>query len=100
MKYFLAQSVMSSPLPVPAEDVGKVYIPMHEKHIAAGIAEGIVLLAGPKVSEGGGLMIARAESREALDAFIARDPLVVNGLATFDVKEFLLNDRSEYVKEW
>jgi len=100
MKYFLAQSIMNEPLPVPAEDIPKVYIPMHEKHIASGIAEGMVLLAGPKVTEGGGLMIARAESREALDEFIARDPFVVNGIAHFDVKEFLLNDRSEYVKEF
>ena len=100
MKYFLAQSIMAEPLPVPAEDVPKVYIPMHEKHIAAGIAAGMVLLAGPKVTEGGGLMIARAESREALDAFLERDPFVLNGLARFDVKEFMLNDRSEFVKEF
>ena len=78
MKYFLAQSIMAEPLPVPAEDVPKLYIPMHEKHIAAGIAAGMVLLAGPKVTEGGGLMIARAESREALDAFLAHDPFVLN----------------------
>ena len=100
MKYFLAQSVMADPLPVAAEDIPKIYIPMHEKHIAAGIAEGMVLLAGPKPAEGGGLMIARAESREALDAFLARDPFTVYGLARFEVKEFLLNDRSDFVKEF
>lgn len=100
MKYFLAQSVMADPLPVPAEDVPKIYIPMHEKHIASGIEAGMVLFAGPKITEGGGLMIARAESRKALDAFLERDPFVVNSLARFDVKEFLMNDRSEYVKEF
>ena len=100
MKYFLAQSIMAEPLPVPAEDVPKLYIPMYEKHIAAGIAAGMVLLAGPKVTEGGGLMIARAESREALDDFLAHDPFVLKGLARFDVKEFMLNDRSEFVKEF
>lgn len=100
MKYFLAQSVMHDPLPVPAEDVPKIYIPMHEKHIASGIKAGMVLFAGPKVDEGGGFMIARAESREELDAFTARDPFVVNGLAHFEVKEFLMNDRSEYVKNF
>ena len=100
MKYFLAQSIMAEPLPVPAEDIPRVYIPMHEKHIAAGIAAGMVLLAGPKVAEGGGLMIVRAESREELDAFLGRDPFTVNGLARFDVKEFMLNDRSQFVKEF
>lgn len=100
MKYFLAQSVMASPLPVPAEDVPKIYIPMHEKHIASGIEAGMVLFAGPKTAEGGGLMIARAADREALDAFLARDVFVANGLARFEVTEFLMNDRSEAVKEW
>ncbi len=100
MKYFLAQSIMNSPLPVPAEDVPRVYIPMHEKHIASGIESGIVLFAGPKVQEGGGLMIARAESREELEAFLSRDPFTQYGLAQFKVKEFLMNDRSEFVKEF
>lgn len=100
MKYFLAQSVMNSPLPVPPEDVPKIYIPLHEKHIAAGIAAGNVLLAGPKTEEGGGLMIARFPSRPELDEFLSRDPFVTNGLAHFEVKEFLLNDRSENVKDW
>ena len=98
MKYYLAQSVMSEPLPVPPEDIPSVYIPMHEKHIASGIEAGMVLFAGPKTAEGGGLMIARAESREALDAFTSRDPLVTNGLAHFEVKEFLMNDRSRWVE--
>ncbi len=100
MKYFLAQSVMNSPLPVPAEDVPKIYIPLHEKHIASGIESGMLLFAGPKVSEGGGLLIARAESREALDTFLGRDPFVTYGLAHFEVKEFKMNDRSEFVKNF
>ena len=98
MKYYLAQSIMAEPLPVPAEDVPKVYIPMHEKHIASGIEAGMVLFAGPKTAEGGGLMIARAESRGELDAFLGIDPFVTNGIARFEVKEFLMNDRSDFVK--
>ena len=72
----------------------------HPALFAAGIAAGNVLLAGPKTQEVGGLMIARFESREALDEFLSRDPFVTNGLARFDVKEFRLTDRSENVKDW
>lgn len=100
MKYFLAQSIMYDPLPIPPKDLPGLYIPMHEKHIASGIEAGMVLFAGPKLNEGGGFMVARAESREELDAFTARDPFVVNGIAYFEVKEFLMNDRSEYVKNF
>lgn len=100
MKYFLAQSIMADPLPVPAEEVPTVYLPMHQKHIAGGIEAGHLLFAGPKTEEGGGMLVARFESREALDAYLARDPFVTNGLARFEVKEFIMADRSDFVKEF
>ena len=100
MKYFLCQSRMFDPLPVPAGDMGKIYNPLHVQHIAEGIAAGMVLLAGPRVEGGGGLFIARAESREELDAFNAADPFVTNGLARFEVTEFMLFDRAEAIKDF
>ena len=100
MLYFVAESVFNPELPVSEEELKTVVIPAHEKHIARGIEEGRILLAGPKVSEGGGLMIVRAQSRGELDAFLALDPFVTGGIASFALKEFKLNDRSEYVKDW
>lgn len=100
MKYFLAQSIMLSPSPASPQEIKEIFIPQHEAHIASGIAAGNLLLAGPKTTEGGGLMIARFPSREELDDFLARDPFVTNGLARFDVKEFLLSDRSAAVENW
>jgi len=100
MRYFIAESIFNAQLPVSEDELKTIVIPAHEAHIAKGIASGRILLAGPKLSEGGGLMISRAESREDLDAFLAIDPFVTMGVASFSVKEFKLNDRSEYVKEW
>ena len=100
MKYFIAESKLLSPLPVSEAEFAEKYLPMHEKHIADGIAEGIVLFAGPKVSEGGGIMAARAESEEIFMAFIKRDPFIRYGLGEFSVKEFRMNDRSEFVAEF
>lgn len=100
MKYFMARSVMNDPLPVPAGELEKTYIPLHAAHIAGGVAAGNVLLAGPRPVKGGGLMIARFPDREALEEFLARDPFVTFGLARFEVDEFLLVDRSEAVKDW
>ena len=97
MKYFIAESRLLSPLPISQQEFAEKYLPMHEKHIADGIAEGIVLFAGPKVSEGGGIMVARAETREALDAFLDADPFTCFGLARFEVKEFMMKDRSDIV---
>ena len=100
MKYFIIQSFMNDPLPVPAEDMPKVYLPLHTKHIASGIEAGMVLFAGPKTQEGGGYFVARAESLEELESFTARDPFTTYGLAHFEIKEFLMYDRSEMVKDF
>lgn len=98
MKYYIAQSFFNEPMPVSGEDFSSKYFPMHQKHIEAGIEAGTVLFAGPRTAGGGGLFVARAESREALNAFIARDPFVVHSLARFEVTEFLMPDRSRWVE--
>lgn len=100
MRYYIAESVMNDPLPVPAEELPKTYIPLHEAHIQSGIDQGRILLAGPKVGEGGGLMVARAEDRADLDQFLDRDPYVVHGIAHFAVREFKLNDRAPELAGW
>ena len=96
MKYFVAESTMLSSLPVSEKELAEIYIPMHAEHIASGIVAGIVLCAGPK-EEGGGIMVARAETREELDAFLAADPFTRFGLAVFEIKEFMMKDRSDFV---
>lgn len=96
MKYFIAESTMLPDLPVSETELNEKYIPLHAKHIADGIAAGMVLCAGPK-SEGGGIMVARAESQEDFMAFINRDPFTLFGLARFEVKEFMMKDRSDLV---
>ena len=96
MKYFIAESTMLPDLPLSETELNEKYIPLHAKHIASGIAAGMVLCAGPK-SEGGGIMVARAETREALDAFLDADPFTRFGLARFEVKEFMMKDRSDIV---
>lgn len=100
MKYFLVQSVMSSPLPCSPEEMKDKFLPLHEAHIARGIEQGTVLFAGPKIGRSGGFMITRAESLEALEQFTNKDPFVLNSIAEFDITEFLMNDRSEAVRNW
>ena len=98
MKYFIAESVMNDPLPATPQQMKEIYVPAHEAHLHEGIAAGMLLMGGPSAT--GGFLILRAESREALDAFLARDPFQTNGLNRFIVKEFDPRDRAEIVKDW
>lgn len=99
MKYFIAESVMTEPMPVTPEEMRTVYVPAHVAHLHRGIDDGMLLLGGPNET-GGGFLVLRAESREALDAFLERDPFRVNGLNRFIVREFNPSDRAELLKDW
>lgn len=46
-------------------------------------------LQGRKVPRTGGIILAQAESREALDRIISEDPFYIHKLAEFSVAEFL-----------
>ena len=63
-----------------------------EEHVAwlkANYAAGVLLASGRKVPRTGGVILARAESREALDAVLAGDPFYREGAARYDVTEFV-----------
>jgi uncharacterized protein YciI len=49
---------------------------------------GIFIAAGPKVPREGGVILAARIDRDELDAILATDPFVTEGLATYRVTEF------------
>lgn len=62
-----------------------------EAHVAwlkEGYAAGIVVASGRKVPRDGGVILARG-TRAALDAWLARDPFAVGGVARYDTTEFV-----------
>ena len=46
------------------------------------------IASGRQVPRTGGIILARAASKDALAAIMARDPFCANGVATFDLIEF------------
>ena len=61
----------------------------HRAFLAEQYAAGSFLLSGRKEPRDGGLILARAPSRAALDAVLARDPFQVAGVARYEVTEFV-----------
>ncbi|HET8706995.1 MAG TPA: YciI family protein [Pseudomonadales bacterium] len=57
----------------------------HRAFLARHFEAGHFLLSGPKVPRTGGLILAQADSREALEAWLDEDPFRHYGLARFDV---------------
>jgi uncharacterized protein YciI len=67
-------------------------LPRHSEWIAAQYECGRLLVSGRRRPATGGLLVARGESRVDILAWIANDPFVSEGVATYDVYEFDATD--------
>ncbi len=100
MEYFLAEAVYNTPLPCSQEDLKNTLLPRHGAHIAAGAADGRVLLAGPKTGGGGGVLVLRGRSAAEVRAFLDADPLVTAGVQTFRVVPFAIYEHAPILDGW
>lgn len=64
---------------------------------------GVFLASGRRVPRTGGVILARAESREALDTLLECDPFAQAGAARYEVVEFIPSmtcSELEFLKEY
>ena len=60
----------------------------HTAYLKEEYAQGHFIASGRKIPRTGGIIFAKADSREALEAILARDPFRRAGIADYDVIEF------------
>lgn len=65
-----------------------VHLAAHREFLASNYAAGVFLLSGRKEPRDGGVILAQAESRQALEAVLAQDPFRVHGVASYQIVEF------------
>jgi len=73
---------------VPLEELDK-HMTDHVKFLRKYYKQNVFVASGRKVPRTGGIILAQAESREALDRIISEDPFYIHKLAKFSVTEFL-----------
>ena len=61
----------------------------HVKFLNTYYKQNVFLISGRKVPRTGGIIIARADSKEDLEAIMAEDPFCKHGLAEVTITEFL-----------
>jgi len=61
----------------------------HIEYLEKQYSQGIFLASGRKVPRTGGVILAEAESREALEQVLSEDPFKVYGLANYQITEFV-----------
>lgn len=77
----------------PLEALDRV-LPAHRAHLDAHYASGHFLMSGPFFPREGGGILARAGSREEIDAIVASDPFVIENLVQVRVITWGPNKRS------
>ncbi len=83
MKHFMIEITFTVP-----EDILNQTTPEHRAFLQTGYDAGTLLFSGPMVPRVGGIVLARAETLEAIQQFFSHDPYVEKGLATYRYVEF------------
>lgn len=71
------------------------YIPAHVEFLEKHYASGHFIASGRKEPRTGGIIIANAENRHAIEQILAKDPFAKAGIADYDVTEFLPTKMAE-----
>ncbi len=80
--------VVSITYKVDLSEVDK-YIAEHIESLDKFYEQGNFLASGRKVPRTGGIILAKADDKEALNVILAEDPFYKNGLAEYEVTEFM-----------
>ncbi len=70
---------------------------LHMEFLDKYYEKGCFIASGPRVPRTGGVIIANAESLEALNNILLEDPFYTEGLADYDIVEFNPN---KYAKDF
>ncbi|MEP0236298.1 YciI family protein [Roseibium sp.] len=60
----------------------------HRVFLEQNYERGVFLASGPKLPRTGGVILAKASSREQIEAIVRDDPFQKNGLAVYRITEF------------
>src|SRR5205823_12389781 len=96
MKYYLLEGEHLAPF-----DEFRDLEPAHHAFLQKGYDEGFFLFSGPQIPAHGGFLVARASSREALDALFAEEPFIKGGKMRFSrITEFHPAQYFQALKDW
>ena len=79
----------------PIEEVDR-FLQAHRDYLAEHYAAGDFIVSGPQTPRIGGVIMIKADNREAVDSIIVQNPFNINGIADYQIVEFtptmFLND--------
>ncbi|HLP14646.1 MAG TPA: YciI family protein [Bacteroidota bacterium] len=95
MKHYLVEITYTAPLARIEE-----LLPEHRAYLQLGYDRGLLLCSGPMTPRTGGIVIARAESAEAIAEYFSRDPYALHQAATHRIVEFTPVKHQPFLQSW
>ncbi|HNJ06214.1 MAG TPA: YciI family protein [Leptospiraceae bacterium] len=95
MKHFVVEITYTAPLARIDE-----LLASHREFLARGYLEEMLLMSGPQTPRTGGIVLARAASKEDLEAFFANDPYKKDGAANYRFIEFTPVKHQSFMNMW
>ena len=95
LKYYVLEGTFVENLP--EQRVLNKAINDHLDYLDEGFKDGSILVSGPKIEVGGGIIIVKCED---INKFCDEDPLVKAGIQQYRMTEFKLHKCQEYLDMW
>lgn len=95
MKHFLIEITYLAP--IEAIDAA---LTDHRAFLQVGYDEGLLLCSGPLEPRTGGILIARAENKAAIEAFLRNDPFKLRNMAGYRIAEFNPVKHQPWLGDW
>lgn len=95
MKHFVVEIQYTVPLEIIDQIVSD-----HRLFLQSGYDRGWLLCSGPLVPKTGGVVIARAPSKNDLETFFQDDPYFINGAASYRFTEFNPVKHQSFLEGW
>lgn len=81
---FIAILIYNKPL-----EEADCFLQAHREYLAKHYVAGDFIASGPQTPRVGGVIMIKADNREAVDAIIIKDPFHINGIADYQIVEFI-----------
>ena len=72
-------------------EIVEQFVTAHRAYLDEGYQKNCFITSGPRNPRSGGIILSQMKDRDALDKILKADPFYVNGIADFEVIEFVPN---------
>lgn len=81
----------------PVEEIDRV-LPEHRAFLDRHYKSGLFIVSGPQEPRVGGVIVTADVPRSAIDAALAEDPFVREGVSEYEIIEFKITKRADWFK--